>query len=153
MSKTDFNKVETSLQSGLSDMRAKELSILADFYQKPSKGAQYLRQKRERLQRWRQLKELQYEIVKIFRTDREGYKKLKIKRKTVKNWIETFDDFTDEEWEKAEEAIDELERYRKANLQEKIKVEPSLLTEIIENEREKHRVKRFNVRDNWLPLH
>jgi hypothetical protein len=152
MAKPDYNKVEAALEEGLLRMRAQELAKIAEFYQKPSKGAQYLRQRRERLEHWSLLKELLYDLNKIHKLDREGYKSLSINRKKVREWIEHFDDISEEEWDKIEEAEAEVYRYKKRILKEQGIKDSEHLPGKIQDERAKEENRRFKVRDGWLPL-
>lgn len=150
MSKANYGKVETSLEAGMLSMRAKQLASLAEFYQKPSKGAKFLRQQREHLERLTLLKELRYDLVRIYKLNRTAYRAFKVKRKDIEMWMEQVDDLSDEMWESIELTIQQIQEFKINNL---LIPKPDEDKAIIEKERIEQQRKRFNIRNNWIPLH
>lgn len=150
MAKADYSKVESALDAQLLNMRAQQLATLADFYQKPSKGARYLQQRRIRLQRWALLKSLYYDIIRMYKQDRDAYYQFKVKRKEVKAWLERFDELNESDWEQIDAISERMESYKQEH---QVSIDSEKEASTIDEKRQKQRTQRFNVRSHWLPLH
>jgi len=108
-----------------------------------------LRQRKERLERMALLKELRYNLERIYRQEKAAYKTSEVKRKDVDDWIAKIDDLSDQQWEEIENKANKILGYTNGLL---LSPQPDKDNTLILEEKKKQKNKRFNVRDGWLPL-
>jgi len=140
MAKTNFTKAEEALANALEQMKVGDLLEQADR----ASGKVSDTTVKERT---RTLHALQRDLNKISQEDKDFYKKLKVKRKDLQEYLEHASTLTNEEWEKLLHFKEQVDAY----LKQKSKEAPSD-EQIIASQRKKHITKRFNVSEKWLPL-
>jgi len=144
MGKTNFTKVESSLEEGLRKMQMERLLTEAD----KASGKSPPSQPREKLTKEQKhlLKDLELNLLRLRQKDNKIFTKLKVKRSTVKKMINEAHLLKDEDWKHLSSLLKKTESL----IKEQFPVSPD--DKIIEGEKQKHINKRFNVNDKWLPL-
>ncbi|MFI0435233.1 MAG: hypothetical protein ACH350_05835 [Parachlamydiaceae bacterium] len=147
MAKVNFSKVEESFEKALQRLSIENLSefaAIANAIEDPQK-AMSSKTIDEIIIRF------QKELEKIKREDPILFSKLNLSPENEERFSRTAADYTQEDWLRLKELklqIDELKKELCGK--EKIAIECDAH---IEKERKRHINKRFNIRDNWLPLH
>lgn len=144
MAKSNFSKVEKALEEGLLRLTSEHLLEEAD-----AKGGK----QKERLPppelRIAILQKIEKDLKKLHKLDHGIYKKVGLLKEDLKKFIANPSLVTTQEWKSLKEAKDRLDVAKKELTPEK----PFILDEdIVEQERQKHINKRFNIKDKWLPL-
>ena len=145
MAKTNYTKVEEALAEGLRKMQINELCELADIASgnKNSSSDDLHQLSRRYLILLRRLK---MNIERLHRSDKGIYKSLKVKKKSLERQFKSPEKLTKEEW------IALVKLYKQTQVLISKHFPHASDIEIIEQEQKKHINKRFNVKDDWLPL-
>lgn len=143
MAKTNFTKVEEALAEGMRQMTKQHLHKLADSIHEveSAKSEKSLIEAKKKL-----VAILKFEFNWMEKQDNTLYQKLGISKDEIKKIFETKDALTDEEFNRVKTLHEKLAELKKES-------PPKSNDELIEKERVKHINKRFNVKDDWLPLH
>jgi hypothetical protein len=141
MAKTNFTKVEEALRDGLDKMLKESLLEEADAAQgKPSQKQHTTDQL---------LAKIRHEFKYLYKIDKEVFQKIGINDKILKELLLTTTSLTQKDIDVLKEVLRRIESYR-TEMQKK---NPQASDEqLIEDQKKKHINKRFNVRDDWLPL-
>lgn len=94
------------------------------------------------------IKVLHSELQQLYKDGKDPYKKLGINKVEITKYIEHPEDLTPEDWNKIKQFKEQVEFFKK----DLDKVQKATDDEIIEDQIKKQKTKRFNVKDNWLPL-
>lgn len=147
MAKTNFTKVEEALAEGMRQMTMQNLHKLADSIQavESADTKESMAEAKKKL-----ITILKFEFNWMEKQDNTLYQKLGITRDEIKKILSQKENLTDEEFNHVKTIHEKLTELKK----ELEKVSPTKSDdELIEKERVKHINKRFNVKDDWLPLH
>lgn len=144
MAKTNFSKVETNLDKGLRKMKVSDLCRLADI----AAGIGEAPQVKEKLSKSQKLllQHLKIDLMRLKKKEKRIYSKLGIKKEALERQLNDPTSLTKEEWK----ALEELRDRTKSYIAEFYPDESN--EELIEQEKIKHRNKRINVKETWLPL-
>ena len=141
MAKTNFTKVEEALRDGIDKMIKEKLLEEADAAQGKAPTKQH---SKDQL-----LAKIRQEFKYLYKQDKDVFKKLGIDEKILKELLLTAKSLTQSDLNILQEVLNRFDLYKK----EMAKKNPSATDDqIIEEEKKKHINKRFNVRDDWLPL-
>ncbi|MGK5595417.1 MAG: hypothetical protein ACSNEK_08685 [Parachlamydiaceae bacterium] len=144
MSKTNFTKVEKAIDEGLQQMIINHLLDLADATASEKEDQALTVEQKNVL-----IQALSRNLKKLSKLNQESFQKLSPLKKELKKLMLSQGSLTPEEWKKIKEIKEKIEVYRK----EIAEVIPQISDDqIIEEERIKHINKRFNIKENWLPL-
>lgn len=146
MGKTNFTKVETSLEEG---MRRMEISRLLNEADKASgKTPPPPPEEKPKLspEKRKLIKDLELNIVRLRSRDRKIFSTLKVKYSTVKKMIGNALSLKEEDWKHLATLLKKTDALIKERMPEMVD------DKVIESEKEKHINKRFNVNEKWLPL-
>jgi len=150
MTKINFQKVEQALEEGFRKFGIKQLLYLADlsnsFGEEMTKKNAFDDQETKALSLHTFYRNLQ--ILK--KKDSKLFEKLGIDQDKMKHLIEHPNEITEKEWEQMNEIRKKVELYRK-ELQSKIGKTSD--EDLIKSQRKKQKDRRFNIKDEWLPLH
>lgn len=162
MSKTNFTKVEESLNEGIRKMEVRKLLKEADQAQAernasanvPTSQSQNTAETTLNTQltesRTHLLTSLQKDLKNLHKEHPPFYTKLGVKSKDLKKFLENPSSISPQDWEKLKKIKNEIDNYKK----ELTKNLPQSSDEDLVNvARTKSINKRFNVNDKWLPLH
>lgn len=140
MSKTNFTKVEGSLDKGLEKLKIEKIvsETRTQEGEKSSNPKLYL------------IQSIKYDIETLLPIEPKLFEKIGIKKKELKAFLKQPEKLTDKDWKILQEIRLKFDEIKK-ELQKKIKAPTN--EELIEAQREKHINKRFNTNDKWLPLH
>lgn len=141
--KTNYTKVEEALKEGMQKYSLHKLLDEADEAQNVKKESS----PDENLTKQKTVISIQRAVKSYSKVDKKFYKKIGYKREDIKNLLSNPDCSQPEVWKNILQLKEKIEAYKKAD--------PSLNFEedIVKKERVKHVNKRYNVKDNWLPLH
>jgi hypothetical protein len=139
MAKTNYTKAEEAWSESLQKMTKSKLLEEADTAQgRPSQA--------EMKARSILAAALKRELKRLHRLDKDIYKKLGIKKKSLDQQLEDLAALTQEEWKGIVQTKEKVEQYHqqlaKAVTDDKL----------VEEQRHLHINKRFNVSEKWLPL-
>lgn len=146
MSKVNFSKVESALSDTLKKIyidQLADLSVLATLVNTPLLSLPQTKIDEV-------LHKLRGEILNLKKHNSKLYKKLNISSKEEK-LIFTTKPLKSKDWSQLSNLKNRIEELKKELYGETID-DPEIERQI-EIERKKHINKRFNVRENWLPLH
>lgn len=143
--RTNFSKVEKSLEDGLLKLTRKQLLSQAD-QAAHAKSEESLPAAEFRPAIFQTLER---ELKKISKLDELAYKKIGFRRQDLKKLIADPSLLTPQDWEKIKEVKVRIENYKR-DLQAKLPA--STDKQIIENERVKQSQARLNVNSKWIPL-
>lgn len=152
MAKIDFTKAERLLEEGVHKFNIKQLQYLSGLSFEFGSD-----QPEERLSPFDDLEtkklllsSLVQSLKSLNKRDSSAFKELKITKKQMKKYTESPDDLSDEEWEEVAQLRQKFRSYWK-----KLREEGEIPSdeELIKGEQKKHETKRFNINDDWLPLH
>lgn len=138
MVKTNYTKVEDALKQGLEDFKIEQLLEMTEI------GAEGTLKKLSGMQL---LTIIQYELKSLQRHGFNLYLLLNIDKKEFKRFIDHPDTIEDADKEKLILLQQKIEAFRKEK-----KAELTSDENIVEQERHKHKNKRINVKNDWLPL-
>lgn len=145
MSKTNFSKVEKSLEEGMIRMKSKSLLKEAD--------ANSAKEPKEKLPSKEEcttvLNHLDRELKKIIKQDEKAYQQIGFHKMDLKKLIADPSLLTAQDWKTVKEIKDRIEKYKK-ELASRLPRESN--EELVEHQRTKHLTKRFNINDKWIPL-
>src|SRR5947207_2698139 len=130
MAKTNFTKVESSVESAMMRMKMEELVLETKKLQKESKNPKHFI-----------INSLRYDFEELPRIDKGCFKKLGINRKDIKKLISKPEALTDKDWEFLKEIRSQVDKIKKELLK---KFPQPTDEELVELERLKHINKRFN---------
>lgn len=140
MVKTNYTKAEEAWSESLQKTMKTRLLEEADL----AKG---LPSKAELKARSMLATSLLRELKRLYRQDKEIYKKLSIKRKSLEKQLEDFTHLTSEEWKGIVEIKDKVQKHLQQLAQA-----PVSNDQLIEEQRLLHINKRHNINEKWLPL-
>ena len=145
MSKTNFSKVEKSLEEGMIRITSQNLLSEADaLIQKKSEQKLPSKEIRSTV-----LQKIDRDLNKLVKQDENLYKKIVLKDFDLKKMIANPSLLTPQEWKTVKEIKGRIEKYKK-ELAAQIPFQSD--DDLIEKERSHHLTKRFNVNDKWIPL-
>lgn len=153
MGKVNFTKVEQALEAGIVKMEAQHLLYLASLASSLGEGDSdtppVLKPAKFRFDENHQVfvKNLEADLRKLRKRDKETDSKLGIQKDEIKNLLAN--EITEKEWEKICEIRRKLDEYRR---EMKKKLGTISDQDIIFSERKRQVNRRFNIKDNWLPL-
>lgn len=142
MAKTNFTKAENALDEGLRKISVSNLCRLADIAAQIGPPSESSPTKTQRLL----IQHLKIDLLRLKKKDNKIYSKLHIKKETLNQQFAHPESLSPEEWQ----ALEALRTQTKALIAEYYPNESN--DELIAQEKNKHRNKRFNVKDTWLPL-
>jgi len=142
MSKTNYTKVEEALAEGLRKITAERLLGLADDASGNSKKATSHVDNAL-------LITLRLELTSLIKKNEDPYKLFAINKDELKNFMDHPETITLKDWENIKKLKVRVDQYKKAI----DKIATNSDDAIIEQARNKHVNKRYNVKDTWLPLH
>lgn len=143
MAKSNFSKVEKSLEDGLIKMTARHLKETS-----PSKNPKK-EEKFKEDQIVAELSSLKQDLMLIKKYDQNMYKNLGFSLKDLKKILSNPTALTHEHYQKICEIKVKVKDLKKEIRTQK-KTEPN--DTLIQKERIRHINKRFNVQEKWLPL-
>ena len=146
MSKTNFSKVEKSLEEGMIRMKSQNLLKEADEAS-GNKANESKVPPKEVCNAV--LTNLEKELKKLRRSDEESYKKLALPKLDLKKLITTPSLLTPQDWKEVKEIKERLNLYKK---ELSLKLPQETDQDLIDLERNRHVNKRFNVSKKWIPL-
>lgn len=155
MGKVNFTKVEQALEAGLIKMEAQNLLYLADlassFGEADSDTPPVLKPAKFKWDENHQLfvQNLATDLRKLRKKDREMDTKLGLDRGELNKLLENPKEITEEEWEKIREIRRKLNEHKK---EMKKRLGTISDQDLVKTERKKQVNRRFNIKDNWLPL-
>jgi hypothetical protein len=146
MAKVNFTKVENAFDQALQKLFIDQLSELADIANVIDPKATISSKSIEEI-----IGRFQKELKKIKKQDPKLYEKLNLNMEDEKRFALPSKEFAQEDWlrfKALKTRIDELkhELYGQKNLDASYEKQ-------VTKERKRHINKRFNIRDDWLPLH
>lgn len=148
MVKTNYTKVEEALDKGLRRLNVEHLLDQANANKETQKNSPAEASQLARTQS-QLITTLKRELKNLQKKDTALYTKLGIPKKELKHMIENPQALTSEQWELIKQIKIKIENF-KADLAKKI---PQVSNEaLVDQERQKHVTKRFNINDKWLPL-
>lgn len=142
MAKTNFTKAEEALAESLQKIAKDQLLEQATA----AKGGSSITSA-EATERIHISNALKRTLKRLYRTDKEVYKKLGLKKKGLDKLMDAAIPISSDELSKLHGIKSKVDEY--------LKTLPATSTpddKLIESERHKHINKRFNVSDKWLPL-
>ena len=143
MAKTNFTKAESALDEGLRKMSVSNLCRLADIA--ANIGSPSSRSSPTETQRLL-IQHLKIDLLRLKKKDNKIYSKLHIKKEALNTQFAHPESLTPEDWN----ALEVLRTKTRELIAEYYPNESN--EDLIEQEKSKHRNKRFNVKDTWLPL-
>lgn len=146
MSKTNFSKVEKSLEEGMIRMKSQSLLKEADEAAGNKENEAKVPPKEVCNA---VLTNLEKELKKLRKADEESYKKLELPKLDLKKLITTPSLLTPQDWKEVKEIKERLNLYKK-ELASRLPQESD--QDLIDLERSRHVNKRFNVSKKWIPL-
>ena len=144
MAKTNFSKVEESLQQGMNKLAIKKIVDSTD-----SKVAEKQVAEESRLNKKKICIYLIGELKRLSKSDKSIYSKLGTNMANAKKLLENPKKLTDEEWKFVLKLKAKIEAYKvafSANIKELSN------EEFVEKEREEQANSRFNIQKKWLPI-
>lgn len=146
MSKTNFSKVEKSLEEGMIKMKSQYLLNEADAASgnKSNEGKVPPKEVCNAV-----LTTLERELKKLRKEDEGSYKKLDLPKLDLKKLITNPSLLTPQDWKEVKEIKERLMQYKK-DLSSRLPQETD--QDLIDHERSRHVNKRFNVSKKWIPL-
>lgn len=151
MSKINFNKVEQTLEEGLRQYGVKQLLFLADLAASFGVGRSKKSSAFDDIEtKFLFLQSLLRNIQTLKKKDFDIDQKLGIDKKKMKYLLKNPKEITGKEWEIIKEIRRKLDLYRRETRSKGEKVSNE---DIVASERKKQKNKRFNIKDQWLPLH
>jgi monoamine oxidase len=148
MGKTNFTKVEQALTDGINRIEREKLDAEAKAIQNPAavpeaEAAAHLKEQR---QKQRALKAL---LDWLWKYDKELFTKLAVEPSEAQRLIEVKEALSPDDWQKIVALFD-----RTHALKEELEKSEGLDSNdtLVEQQRQQHLTKRFNVDDRWLPL-
>lgn len=143
MGKTNFTKVEASLDEGIRKIEVERLLIEADKAsgKKTPPKEEKLTKDQKKL-----IKDLQLNLTRLRSKDNKIYTKLKVKHSTIQRMIDQAPELKELDWKHLASLFKKTEALIKELFPEKAD------DNLVEGEKVKHINKRFNVNEKWLPL-
>lgn len=145
MSKTNFSKVEKSLEEGMIKMKSQHLLKEADAY--TAKEAKEKIPSKEECSAV--LNRIERDLKKLNKQDEKVYNKIGFHKIDLKKLLTNPSLLTPQDWKTIKEVKERIEKYKK-ELASKLPFESD--DDLVEQQRTKHLTKRFNVNDKWIPL-
>lgn len=150
MAKTNFTKVEEALAEGLRKISVNKLLDSADqagaaaqpdkAIKSPEKGASTAE--------GQLLAAVHVELKHLQKLGHDPYTKLDIDRKELKKFLDNPAALSLEDWEGIKKIKAKIEAFRK----ELEKLPHITDEELVKQEMKKHKTKRFNINEKWVPL-
>ena len=139
MGRTDYTKVEDILSEGLRKMTVESLLSMADA----ASGKQSTEAKAN-IKSFTSA--LERQILWVYKKDDKLFKNLKLDKKKLKDLLQNPDKLSKEDLSYLHEVKEKLGQYKLKNLPQRSD------EELVEDEKDRHINKRFNVQEKWLPL-
>lgn len=153
MAKIDFEKVEMSFITGVKKMAVTKLQDLAARIGDPNagevepEGLHIIDKERSRKQI---VQALHCDLKKLHAKDNKIWANFDMSKSEIQRCINHPDELDAVEWVQLKKIKKQVERHKEELL---APLEEGLNEGIVENQRTVHHTKRFNIRENWLPLH
>jgi len=153
MGKVDYSKVEMELEEGLRRMKMDHIFYVAEL--NAALGKTKVPEKRYSKKQQIHylavaLNKLKNDLHKIHDFDKEALKQLEVDPKKIIGMIDKPSEITDEQWEEIKKVREKIDAFKKEMKEKLGEVSDE---EWIEAQKKKQKNARFNVRDDWLPLH
>jgi hypothetical protein len=145
MAKVNFSKVEDSFDKALLKLQIEnlnELAAIADLSQESKKSAKGMEEIAVKFKK---------ELDKLKKRDPHLFDRLNLTKEAESKLAQPASTYSPEDWARLKELKERIEQLKK-DLSGKESLDAENET-LISKERKKHINKRFNVRDDWLPLH
>jgi chromosome segregation ATPase len=155
MAKVNFTKVEQALNAGLIKMEAQHLLYLADlassFGEANSEAPPILKPAKFQIDETHEafINNLKNELNLLRKKDKQLESKLGFNKAEIGRLLENAQSLTSEEWDQIREIKRKLNEHKK---EMKKKLGTVSDQDIVSDERKKQATKRFNIKDDWLPL-
>lgn len=155
MAEIDYGKVEKLFHEGVAQMEKDSLLYMAEMANSFGMGFDEIPQMRlskEQKERYRELESqtLRHDLMEINKNQKGLLKKMGVKRELIERFLRTPQEITDKEFAQMKEIHKQLRAFR-AELKKTL-AQPSSESQI-ESGLKKAKNSRFNVQDDWLPLH
>lgn len=155
MAKNNYSKVEEALAEGLRKMKVNELLEISDKNTKaPAEskeevpGTALISKTDPESQEKQLLKAVQINLNYLKKAGLEPYKRLKLNKEELAQFLKNPEKMSDADKIKMKKLKEQLDL-----LKSELKDKPqSSDEELIKKETKAQKQKRFNIRDNWLPL-
>lgn len=142
MAKTNFSKVEIALEEGIRKMTVSKLNELADI----ATGADLPKTLQLEKVKKDLVRQVLLDLKRLEKKDKKIYVKLQFKKEYLLDKLSHPEVLTEAEWK----GLVKLREMTKKFIEETF---PQASDEkIIEEQKESHLTRRFNVNDNWLSL-
>lgn len=143
MTKTNYSKVELSLEEGLRKMTVSKLSNLADIATSstPVNSEKKLSKKQQTI-----LNKIVWGIKRLEKKERKIYEILKFPKEKLQTQLQNPKSLTDAEWKELEHCSHEVKNLIKQYFLEEND------EKIIEEQQMANKKKRININDKWLAL-
>lgn len=146
--KTDYTKAEESISETMHQMNVKQLLHEADLAS-ASNPAKTQAGNPEQAKQNHLCFSLKRDLKLLAKKDQNVYTSIGYKKKEINNLLKDASQLSPEDWEKLKQIKQSIEKYK----QDLARLLPHKTDEEqVEEERNKHINKRFNVSDKWLPL-
>ncbi|GAB4225508.1 MAG: hypothetical protein Tsb0021_00340 [Chlamydiales bacterium] len=150
MGKINFNKVESAIGDTFRYYSIKQLLFLADLSSSYGSTIKKKSPFDDDEIKVISLTTLAQQLRDLHKRDKDIYKKLGVSDKEMRQYIDKGKNLSKEEWDKIQEIKDKIQEIRR---EIKSKLKPISDKQLIKNQRKRHINKRFNVNEDWLPLH
>ncbi len=147
MTKPSFSKIEELLDDTFRKMfieRLAELAAIVNLINDPNSklSPKYINDI---------ILKFQIELRKLKEHDKKLYQRLELAPDEEKNFMRSASEFTTKDWERLKILKNKIQELKAELFGEIVTSETD--EKYIEKQRVKHVNKRYNIRDNWLPLH
>lgn len=143
MAKTNYSKVELSLEEGLRKMTVSKLCDLADIAMRSNDAnpEKKLSKKQQTI-----LNKITWGIKRLEKKERKIYEILHIPKEKLQTQLQNPKSLTDAEWKELEQYSHDIKNLIKQYFPEEND------EKIMEEQQTANKKKRININDQWLPL-
>ena len=143
MAKTNYSKVELSLEEGLRKMTVSKLCDLADIAMRSndSNSGKKLSKKQQTI-----LNKITWGIKRLEKKERKIYEILHITKEKLQTQLQNPKSLSDAEWKELEQCSHDIKNLIKQYFPEEND------EKIMEEQQTANKKKRININDQWLPL-
>ena len=145
MNKTNFSKVEKSLEEGMIKIKSQNLLKEADAY--TAKEFQDKIPSKEECSAM--ITRIERDLKKLSKQDEKVYKKIGFHKMDLKKLLSNPSLVSPQEWKTIKEIKARIEKYKK-ELASLLPFESD--EDLVESQRSRHLTKRFNINEKWIPL-
>lgn len=153
MPKTNYSKVEELLAAGLLKMMCDQLLEMTADKKKETAAEiathEGLHATDKEMTHQHILEALHKDLKRLMKKDVAIWKSLDISKSEMNKYIKDPHNLSSDDWKKLKRIRQQVDTYKK---ELSLPLEEGMDEKIIQSERKKHKNKRFNVREGWLPL-